>query len=83
MTAALEPDFERRHSESVVKSRQAHQGMGQMGRPKSETHSGSNQPIPLLDNGEKTSINGNPFMNDRLPVWQDDSSSVLSSPEVN
>lgn len=79
MTSILEPDFnERRHSESVVKSRQSQPGLAQIGRPKSETHSSSTPPI---DEGERPNLNGNPFLNDRLPVWQDDSCSVLSSPE--
>jgi len=82
MSSILEPEFnERRHSESVVKSRLSQQGLAQIGRPKSETHSTVNPAIPLIDEDEKPSLNGNPFLDDRLPVWQDDSSSVLSSPE--
>ena len=62
-------------------------GLGQIGRPKSESHGSASGGIPLIDETGETrhgSINGslNPFQDDSTQVWQHRNSSAVSSPEV-
>ena len=61
-------------------------GLGQIGRPKSESH-GSGGGIPLIDEDGETKqrpTNGslNPFQDDSTELWQHRNSSTVSSPEV-
>ena len=61
-------------------------GLGQIGRPKSESHGGGG--IPLISEAGETkprgSTNGslNPFQDDSTQLWQQRNSSNGSSPEV-
>merc|ERR1719158_1328526 len=70
---------ERRHSESVVKSRNSQPG--KIDRPKSENHGGKEN--CRRGSGQDNLNNGgaNPFQDDHLPVWEHRNSN-LSSPEV-